>query len=100
MTIETPERDAILSAAEYIGILPSRMEAAISMYKRVLQDSEWKPQHDFGRSGMDIVRSRVLNNHVYFQGKSGDIYRVWLEFDGRPSLECVQYNAPLPNITD
>lgn len=56
---------------------------------------EWNPQYDWPRSGLDIVRNVLSQNNVYFQGKNGDVYRVWLELD-TPLIECVQHNAPLP----
>lgn len=57
---------------------------------------EWQPPHAWPRYGMGIVRSRLLEDHVYLQGKNGDIWRVWLEMDGLPSIECVERNAALP----
>jgi hypothetical protein len=43
---------------------------------------EWQPKHEWPNFGMDIVRSTLRDNHVYLQGKNGDVWRVWLEFDG------------------
>lgn len=56
---------------------------------------EWKPQYDWPRSGLDIVRSALSQNNVYFQGKNGDVYRVWLDID-MPRIELVKYDAALP----
>lgn len=44
--IETPESDAILSAAEFIGIAPERMEAAIKQYNgyKALHKTATKPE--------------------------------------------------------
>jgi hypothetical protein len=44
---ETPELSAIAGAAEYVGIEPERMEAAIKQYKLILAD-ESAQQQDLG----------------------------------------------------
>jgi hypothetical protein len=59
--------------------------------------SGWMPTNDFPRSGgMDIVRSLLADNNLHFQGKNGDVYRVWLDAIGVPSIELLEANAPLP----
>lgn len=58
---------------------------------------EWKPRHEWLRCGIgEIVRSTLMEGHVYLQTKNGDIYRVWIGFDGMPLIECTEYNAALP----
>lgn len=58
---------------------------------------EWHPKYvEHGHFGEEIVRSTLLENHVYLQGNSGDVYRVWLDSVGMPSIECTERNAPLP----
>lgn len=47
------------------------------------------------RSGQDIVEVELKENNVYIQAKNGDIWRVSIEWDGLPVIECVAKNAPL-----
>lgn len=62
-----------------------------------LTGDEWKPKHEWLRCGSgEIVRSTLMDGHVYLQKKNGDIYRVWIGFDGIPLIECTEYNAVLP----
>lgn len=68
----------------------------IEMLRKRESIKEWQPPHAWHRYGMGIVRSRLLEDHVYLQGKNGDIWRVWLEMEGSPSIECVERNATLP----
>lgn len=56
----------------------------------------WQPKHEYGRYGMGIIRSILLEDHVYLQGKNGDVWRVMLEMDGSPTIECIECDAALP----
>lgn len=44
--VQTPEDEAIEGAAEYTGIEPERLEAAIREYKRLLPDSRKADCHE------------------------------------------------------
>lgn len=67
----------------------------MSLPNRLTSD-EWVPKNKWPRRGSDIARATLFDNQVYLQGKNGDIYRVWLGFDGVPLIECVEYNGALP----
>ncbi len=69
-------------------------EAAMRHQKPV---SGWQPKRQWlNNGGMSIVRSTFLEGHVFFQGKNGDVWRVWLDDIGQPLIECSEYNASLP----
>lgn len=70
--------------------------AHIRALQPVVCSNGWQPKHEWHRYGIGIVRSKLLEDHVYFQGKNGDVWRVMLEMDGMPSIECIEKNAILP----
>lgn len=92
-TVETEEDNAerVRQACE----LSAHLAHAI-LTKKHKPASDWQPNYDYPRSGLDIVRSTLASNNVYLQGKNGDVYRVWLDGTGHPLIECVAYNANLP----
>jgi uncharacterized membrane protein len=49
----------------------------------------WRGMID-DRMGQDIKSAELKNNNVYVQTAKGEVWRIWVDFDGLPRFELVK----------
>jgi hypothetical protein len=45
---------------------------------------------DLPRMGQDIKSAELRENNVYITTARGDVYRVWIHWDGKPLMEILK----------
>lgn len=45
---------------------------------------------DMSRTGQDIRSTELKENNVYIKTARGDVWRVWIDWNGQPLIELVE----------